>query len=129
MMELRLMDGRYAVAKFPPDTTPPVTNNHSNGSFLSVTWTEEECSVVSLEGSIPDGYLEINNGWAVIRIEGVLDFELVGVLQSVLMPLGKAGVSVFTLSTYNTDYVLVKTDSLDSAVSSLRSAGFVVGVS
>ncbi|HEY1407250.1 MAG TPA: ACT domain-containing protein [Spirochaetota bacterium] len=126
-MELGLMQGTFVVARYKRESTPTIS--HENiPTLLSITWTEDECTVVCPENELPDGYEEKKEGWAVLRIEGVLDFSLIGVIASVLAPLGQAGVSVFTLSTFSTDYVLVKNDSLDSAVSSLRSAGFIVGL-
>ena len=129
-MELGLIQGTFAIAKYALDARPQVIPDQSDGSsaLLSVSWTDSECTVVAPEDRVPGGYIERQDGWAVLKIEGVLDFSLIGVLSSVLAPLGKAGVSVFTLSTFSTDYILVKTDSLDSAVASLREAGFVVGL-
>ncbi len=126
-MELGLLEGNYSIARYARDSHPSITRDKSS-SFLSASWTETECTVVAVESEIPPGYEELSEGWSVLKIEGIPDFSLVGVLSSVLAPLGKAGVRVFTLSTFSTDYILVQKDSLDSAVASLRSAGFVVGL-
>jgi uncharacterized protein len=126
-MELGLLEGNYTIARYARDSHPSITQNQSL-SLLSVSWTETECTVVSIESEIPPGYEELSEGWSVLKIEGILDFSLVGVLSSVLAPLGQAGVRVFTMSTFSTDYILVQKESLDSAVASLRSAGFVVGL-
>jgi hypothetical protein len=126
-VELGLLQGKYMIARFPRDASPAIKLESVEG-LVSISWTDDECTVVAQESAMPAGYAEMSDGWSALRIEGVLDFALVGVLSSVLSPLGQAGVSVFTMSTFNTDYVLVKSDSLDSAVAALRSAGFVVGL-
>jgi len=61
-----------------------------------------------------------------MRVEGVLDFSLVGVLAGIANTLAVEGISIFAISTYDTDYILVKSDSLDSSVIALRSAGYEV---
>jgi uncharacterized protein len=127
-MELMLLPGEYSVARYPLDTSPEMPPLAERSGLVSVTWTGEECSLVCLKEKVPAGYEVISEGWAALKIEGVVDFGLVGVLASIIIPLGQVGVSVFTMSTYNTDYVLVKSLSLDSAVSALRGAGFVVGI-
>jgi uncharacterized protein len=126
-VELGLLQGKYVIARFPRDAYPAIKPESVEG-LVSISWTDDECTLVAPESAVPAGYVETSDGWAVLRIEGVLDFALVGVLSSVLSPLGHAGVSVFTMSTFNTDYVFVKNDSLDSAIAALRSAGFVVGL-
>jgi hypothetical protein len=127
-MELCLLSGGYTVARYPAGADPEIFPPKDRSDFLSVTWTEEECSVVCKTSDVPSGFEIVSDGWAVLKIVGVLDFGLVGVLASIITPLGRAGVSVFTISTYNTDYVLVKAESLDSTVAALRSAGFIVGL-
>jgi len=77
--------------------------------FFSVTQTDEELSIVCPTSAIPTG-IEITkeDGWKAFKIEGVLDFSLTGILKTVIDPLAEEKISVFTVSTYNTDYVLVK---------------------
>ena len=127
-MELCLLSGGYTVARYSAGSIPEILPPQDKSGFLSVTWTDEECSVVCKTEDVPSGFEIVSDGWAVLKIVGVLDFGLVGVLASIITPLGRVGVSVFTISTYNTDYVLVKTESLDSTVAALRSACFVVGL-
>jgi uncharacterized protein len=127
-MELCLLSGEFTVARFPTGSAPEMLPPQDKSGFLSVTWTDEECSVVCKTQDLPAGFEVTSDGWAILKIVRVLDFGLVGVLASIITPLGRAGVSVFTISTYNTDYVLVKADTLDSTVAALRSAGFIVGI-
>ena len=77
------------------------------GEFMSVTRTADELSVVCRASAVPAD-TECETGWRIFKVEGVLDFALTGVLCSVVKPLAEAGVSIFSLSTYNSDYVMVK---------------------
>ena len=87
--------------------------------------TSEETSIVCEEGRVPDG-VQADTGWRAFKVAGPLDFSLTGILLAMAVPLAEAGVGIFAVSTYDTDYVLVKQGSLDAAVSALRSAGHVV---
>jgi hypothetical protein len=87
-----------------------------------VTRTPTELSIVCREDSVPAGILA-NRGWRAIAVAGTLDFALTGVLASLVSPLAAAGVSIFAVSTYDTDYVLVKKNTLDRAVAALSAAG------
>jgi uncharacterized protein len=95
------------------------------GSFFSATRTVNELSVVCAEGEAPEG-AEVECGWRAMKVEGALDFSLTGVLASIASPLAEAGVSIFVVSTYETDYILVKEASLERAVTALEGAGHAV---
>jgi len=82
----------------------------------------DELSVVCPEGRVPPG-VALEGGWRALRVEGPLDFALTGVLLCVAAPLARAAVPIFVLSTYDTDYVLVREDRLEDAVRSLAEAG------
>lgn len=87
--------------------------------------TPDELSIVCEEGKAPEiGMIE--NGWRVLKLEGPFPFEMTGVLASVLNPLAARDVSIFALSTYDTDYVLIKEVQLEAAVLALREAGHTV---
>jgi hypothetical protein len=93
--------------------------------FCSITSTPDELSIVCPERHVP---LETTceRGWRALKFEGPLDLELTGVLVSVAAPLAEAGVSVFAIATYDTDYVLVRESQLDLAGSVLSERGHVV---
>jgi hypothetical protein len=93
-----------------------------SGEFFSVSRTADELSIVCAESQVPAGPLA-ERGWRALRVVGKLDFGLTGILASLAVPLAKAGVSIFALSTFDTDYVLVKGASLGAAASALRGAG------
>lgn len=95
------------------------------GSFFSITRTLEELSVVCAEQVIPEG-ITSEKGWRCLKVHGPLDFSLTGILSSLLHPLAKANISVFALSTYDTDYLLVKEADLERAKVVLLEAGHQV---
>jgi uncharacterized protein len=95
-------------------------------TFFSVTRTQDELSVVCPEEFVPeDAYRE--RGWRALKIEGPLDLSMIGILASVAAPLAEVGASIFTVSTFDTDYVLVRGTQLDLAVDTLRENGHRVG--
>jgi hypothetical protein len=94
----------------------------AGGEFTSITRTADELSVVCSESAVPQG-AECETGWRILKIEGPLDFALTGILLSVAKPLADAGVSIFTVSTYDTDYVMVKEQDIDKAMRALTAAG------
>jgi hypothetical protein len=95
--------------------------------FLSITRTAEELSIVCASGAVPDG-TRAEAPWRALAVAGPLDFGLVGVLAALTVPLADAGVPIFALSTFDTDYVLVKAGRLAEAAGALRAAGHIVEV-
>ena len=93
--------------------------------FCSVTRTREELSIVCAEDVIPVD-VRCERGWRMLRVAGTQAFTLTGVLSSVLEPLARAGASIFAISTFDTDYVLVKAETLERAVAVLRESGHSV---
>jgi hypothetical protein len=122
-LALVALPGAFAVCRLAPDA--PVPGWAATAPFLSVTRTADELSVVCPEGAVPDG-VRCERGWQCLRVAGTLDFALVGVLAALLEPLAAAGISVFALSTFDTDYLLVRQGELGRAVEALRAAGHTV---
>lgn len=102
----------------------PGVGDSGGGSFLSITRTPDELSIVCAEDDAPENAM-VEGGWRAMKVEGPLDFPLVGILVSISAPLAEAGVSIFAVSTFDTDYVLVKEENLERAVSALEGAGHV----
>ncbi len=94
-------------------------------TWYSITRTSDEVSIVAPEG-IDFGSHDSQVGWRCLQIAQLLDFSLVGVLAGICAVLARANISVFAISTYNTDYILVRAGDLDPAVAALRAAGHVV---
>ena len=97
----------------------------AKGDFLSVTRTSDELSIVCCQKNIPE-QVKCEQGWRYFRIEGILDFTQVGILSSLSGTLARPGISIFAISTYDTDYILVKEQELDRAVEALRLEGYHV---
>jgi hypothetical protein len=90
---------------------------------MSITRTAEELSVVCASGSAPRG-ARIEDGWKALKLEGPIPFEEVGVLSGLAGTLAGAGLSLFAVSTFDTDYVLVKESDLEAARAAFTGAGF-----
>ncbi len=119
-LTLSVLPETLAVCRLgPEDPLPPWA---SAGDFRAVTRTASELSIVCRDASVPAA-VTANRGWRAIAVDGTLDFALTGVLAALAAPLAAAGVSIFAMSTYDTDYVLVKHDTLDDAVAALSAAG------
>jgi uncharacterized protein len=110
-LDLKLMEGRMAVCRLAPTGDLPVWALGAGG-FSSVTRTADEWSVVCPEDVVPSG-VQCEKGWRIFQVAGPLDFSLTGILASIAGPLADAGVSLFALSTYDTDYLMVKAQNLD----------------
>ena len=96
-----------------------------SGEICSVTRTADELSIVCGEAAVPPG-TQADRGWRALKVHGPLDFSLTGVLAALSAPLANARISIFALSTYDTDYVLVKGEDLDRACDALEQAGHTV---
>jgi hypothetical protein len=116
---LELLSDRFAVCRLAPEAAIPPSLE--GGSLFSVTRTGSELSVVCRESQGLPG--EVEGGWRCLGVEGPLEFTQIGVLASLSQPLAEAGISIFVVSTYDTDYLLVKEEQLDSAITALRAAG------
>ncbi len=123
MLTLSVLPGEYAVCQLPADQVIPAWA--SAGELFSVTRTPDELSLVCEADRVPEGVRHAA-GWAALKLHGPFDFALTGILAGVLNPLHAAGVGIFALSTFDTDYVLVQAAQLQQAVSALRGAGHMV---
>ena len=94
--------------------------------FFFVGKTDEEISLVCETCSVPAQTLAREDGWRAFRIEGVLDFSLVGILSKLSGVLAESGIGIFAVSTYNTDYILVKGENFDRAAEALAAAGYAI---
>jgi hypothetical protein len=110
----------FAVCRLPPDAALP-TWTHAE-SFVSITRTRDELSIVCPQSHVPDG-IQAEPGWRCLKVEGPFDLALTGVLASLAGPLAMAGISMFTVATYDTDYLLVKDQDILGAMEALEQAG------
>lgn len=122
-LELTVEPGRLAVCRLPP--TAPTADWMWTGAIASVTRRAEELSVVCGEAAVPES-IRVEAGWRALTVAGPLDFALTGILAELATVLSEAGISIFALSTYDTDVLLVRADALVRAVSALEEAGHKV---
>ncbi len=119
-LTLTVLKDRFGICRLDTGEAPPRWAIES--PFFSVTRTKEELSVVCVEASIPEG-ITSNKGWRCLKVHGPLGFSLSGVLSSLMVPLANADIGVFVLSTYDTDYLLVKESNLEKAKATLSAEG------
>ena len=123
-VQLTIFKGDYSVWRLAADEPLP---SIESSSFLSITRTNDELSVVSPTSDVPAG-ARSETGWRCLKVEGPLAFEMTGVLAALSAPLAKAEIPIFVVSTYDTDYLLVKAADLENACATLRDEGFVVEI-
>jgi len=119
-LTLSLLPTRFAVARLPSEAPLPAWA--IAGQAWSVTRTADELSIVAAEEDVPEGVVA-ERGWRALRVAGTLDFGLTGILASLTAPLAAARVSIFAISTYDTDLVLVREIQLEAARNALVAAG------
>jgi hypothetical protein len=122
-MIFTLLPDTFAVVRM--QSSEEIPEWAAGGPFLSITRTSDELSIVSREISVPAG-VHADRGWRCLKLEGPIPLNTIGVAAEFTSVLAKAGVSVFPIATYDTDYVLVKGDRLERAADALRSAGHSV---
>lgn len=120
-MKLRVLNGNFGIVKLPAGWEVPRWAKVQN-DFLSLTYTQDELSIVCAESLIPSE-LNSEKHRRVLKVEGPLDFSLTGILSKLLHPIALAKISVFTLSTFDTDYILIHQAKLADVVRILRADG------
>jgi hypothetical protein len=121
--ELSLLPERFAIARLEPDT--PVPSWASQGPFFSITRTADELSVVTAARNVPDG-VQKQALFRVLKVHGPFALSEIGVVSALAAPLADAKISLFVISTFDTDYLLVSPEQLQAAVATLEKAGHKV---
>ncbi len=122
-MKFKKLGQRLAVCRLGPGALIPPSITKT--SFLSITRTEDELSIVLPEAQA-DRTWEIESGWQGLKIEGPLDFSMVGVVAKVSAPLAEASIPIFVISTFDTDYLLTKEAHFERACEILKKEGHSV---
>ena len=118
-MRLKTMPFDFTVCKL-----SKIDKINLNSEFCFIGKTDEESSLVCLTENVPSNVKERDDGWKAFRIEGVLDFSMVGVLSAISGILAENKIGIFAISTFNTDYILTKAESFQNAVEVLSVAGY-----
>lgn len=120
-MELQKIERDFAICK-----VDNIEQIDFMREFVFVSKTDDEISLVCESEYIPSNSIVSESGWKALRISGILDFGMIGVMSNIANILAEAGISIFVVSTYNTDYILIKTESYDKAVQSLIHNGHII---
>jgi hypothetical protein len=123
-VKLTVLSGEFSVWRLDADAPQP---SIESGTFLSITRTEDELSVVTSSSKMPDG-ASAETGWRCLKVEGPLAFDMTGVLAALSAPLAEAGIPIFAVSTYDTDYLLVKATDLPRTLEVLKQAGHSINL-
>lgn len=123
VFSLILLPDRLTICRLPPDALLP-SWSESNGLQAIIRTTDELC-IICAEDNVPANITAEPN-WRALKVRGPLVFSEVGVIASLANPLAEAGISIFVISTFETDYILVKKRDLEAAVENLREAGHSV---
>jgi hypothetical protein len=122
-MNLSILPDLLAICRLAPEEDVPEWA--MLGEFVSITHTSDELSIVCAQEDVPPD-VKADRDWQALKVEGPLDLALTGVLASLADPLAEAQINLFVVSTFDTDYLLVKRYNLARACEVLRQAGFVV---
>lgn len=122
-LRIRLLQGTYAVCQI--KDTENILNCFDEKDFFSITKTEDEISVVMLQDKISSD-VKVEKDWRILKVEGTLDFSLIGILAKISGILAKNSISIFVISTFNTDYILVKEEKIEKAMTVLSEEGYEI---
>lgn len=120
-MELKKLPFNLTVCK-----VQSVTDINLETEFFFIGRTDEEISLVCRTEDVPAGVAHRSDGWKGFRIQGTLDFSLIGILSGISSVLANHKIGIFAVSTYNTDYILVKEEDFDRALASLEKEGYTI---
>ena len=120
-MEIKRLDHSFSVCK-----VKDYSEVDFDGEFCFLGKTDEEYSLVCITENVPDNVIERDDGWNAFRIQGVLDFSLIGILSRISTLLAENQIGIFAISTYNTDYILTKKVNYDRALTLLSDAGYKI---
>jgi hypothetical protein len=123
-MQIRTLDETFALARLPPSA--PVPEWVGGRDLIAVVRTRDELSIVCRDDAIPPDVAEVERGFRGLGVIGTLDFGVTSVIAGLSAPLAAAGIPIFNISTFDTDYILLREDNLDAAKSALSAAGYEV---
>jgi hypothetical protein len=118
-LKLSLLKDKYGICSLP--ATTPIPDWALKESLISITRTKEELTIVCRQDLIPS-QIQCDPNWRCFRIDGAFDLNQTGVISSISSPLANAGISIYVISTYNTDYFLVKEENVNQTISVLSSS-------
>lgn len=120
-MELKIINQDFSICK-----VEDLSQIDYSDKFCFVSKTDEELSLVCNTNLVPQNAIVCDNGWKAFRIQGVLDFSLIGIMSRISTLLAENKIGIFAISTYNTDYILTKEENFDKSIKILESNGYII---
>lgn len=120
-MEIKIINKNFSICK-----VENLSEVNYSDEFCFIGKTDEELSVVCSTNLVPKNVIECDNGWKAFRIEGVLDFSLIGILSKISTLLAENEIGIFAVSTYNTDYILTKEENFEKSIKVLEKNGYII---
>lgn len=120
-MKLKIINQNFSICK-----VKDLSQIDYSDKFCFVGKTDEELSLVCSTDLVPKNAIECDNGWRALRIQGVLNFSLIGILSKLSTLLAENKIGIFAVSTYNTDYVLIKEENFEKAINVLEYNGYII---
>lgn len=120
-MELKIINQDFSICK-----VEDLSQIDYSDEFYFISKTDEELSLVCSTNSVPENAIACDNGWKAFRIQGILDFSLIGILSRISKLLAENEIGIFAVSTYNTDYILTKEENFDKSIKILEDNGYVI---
>lgn len=120
-MKLKIIDKEFSVCKL-----ENYNDIDLNAEYCFISKTDEENSLVCETDKVPENTCARDDGWRAFRIEGVLDFSLIGILSKISAVLAENRIGIFAVSTYNTDYIFVKNENFERALSCLENEEYKI---
>ena len=123
ILTMKLLNEKFAVCRLNKNESMPEWVK--NSSFYSITKTSDELSIVCSQDSIPSN-IKCEKDWRILKVEGPLDFSLIGIISSINTILALKRISIFAVSTYDTDYILVKNKDIDNTILALSNERYEI---
>lgn len=120
-MEIKIIHQDFSICK-----VADLTQVDYSDEFCFIGKTDEELSLVCSTNLVPNNALECDHGWKAFRIQGILDFSLIGILSKISTLLAEKEIGIFAVSTFNTDYILTKEENFEKAILTLEENGYEI---
>ncbi len=126
ILTLDLLEGNFVICRLPPSSSLP--SWAFTGPFISITKTNDELSIITIDDNRLPKDIQCERNWKCFKLKGSFPFDMTGVLSSILNPLANADVGILAVSTFDTDYVMIKEKNLQIAIDVLKQNGHKVNV-
>ncbi|WP_195430434.1 ACT domain-containing protein [Clostridium sp. D46t1_190503_E9] len=120
-MEIKIINQDFSICKI-----QDLSEVNYSDEFCFIGKTDEELSLVCSTNMVPKNVIECDNGWKAFRIQGALDFSLIGILSKISTLLSENKIGIFAVSTYNTDYILTKEENFEKSIKVLEHNGYII---